>query len=97
MQMSSSILKLNAEGRPPPPLPPLLPGAHQRQQDSNTEFESTELENRCCYITVDSTMAASQNGFCSHKLHIHKKSNIMQILTKNIKIFIIEPFIIEKL
>jgi hypothetical protein len=89
MQMSSSILQLNAEWRPPPPLPPLLPSAHQRQQDSTTEFVSTELENRCCYITVDSTMAASQNGFCSYKLPIHKKTNIMEIMTKNIKIFII--------
>ncbi len=32
-------------------------------------------------------MAASQNGFCSYKLSIHKKTNIMQIMTKNIKIF----------
>jgi hypothetical protein len=37
---------------------------------------------------VDSAMAASQNGFCSFKLSIHKKTNIMQIMTKNIKIFI---------
>jgi hypothetical protein len=42
----------------------------------------------CCYITVDSAMAASQNGFCSYKLSFHKKTNIMQIMTKNIKIFI---------
>jgi hypothetical protein len=28
---------------------------------------------RCCYITVDSAVAASQNGFCSYKLSIHKK------------------------
>jgi len=27
---------------------------------------------RCCYITVDSAMAASQNGFCSYKLSFHK-------------------------
>ncbi len=33
-------------------------------------------------------MAASQNGFCSYKLSIHKKINIMQIRTKNIKFFI---------
>ncbi len=33
-------------------------------------------------------MAASQNGFCSYKLSIHKKANIMQIMTKNIKIVI---------
>ncbi len=33
-------------------------------------------------------MAASQNGFCSYKLSIHKKTNIMQIMTKNITIFI---------
>jgi hypothetical protein len=43
---------------------------------------------RCCYISVDSAMAASQNGLCSYKLSIHKKTNIMQILTKNITIFI---------
>jgi hypothetical protein len=36
----------------------------------------------CCYITVDSAMAASQNGFCSYKLSIHKKTNIMQIMKK---------------
>jgi hypothetical protein len=33
-------------------------------------------------------MAASQNGFLSCKLSLHKKTNIMQIMTKNIKIFI---------
>jgi hypothetical protein len=38
-------------------------------------------------MTVDSAMAASQNGFCSYKLSIHMKTNIMQIMTKNIKIF----------
>ncbi len=26
-------------------------------------------------------MAASQNGFCSYKFSIHKKTNIMQIMT----------------
>ncbi len=36
----------------------------------------------CCYITVHSAMAALQNGFCSYKLYIHKKTNIMQIMTK---------------
>jgi hypothetical protein len=41
----------------------------------------------CCYITVDSAMVASQNGFWSYKLSIHKKTNIMQIMTKNIKKF----------
>ncbi len=39
-------------------------------------------------MTVDSATAASLNGFCSYKLFIHKKTNIMQIMTKNIKIFI---------
>jgi hypothetical protein len=34
-------------------------------------------------LTVDSATAASQNGFCSYKLSIHKKTNIMQIMTKN--------------
>ncbi len=43
---------------------------------------------RCCYITVDSAMAASQNGFCSYKLSIHKKTNITQIMTKKIKFYI---------
>ncbi len=33
-------------------------------------------------------MAASQKGFCSYKLSIHKKTTIMQIMTKNITIFI---------
>jgi hypothetical protein len=33
-------------------------------------------------------MAGSQNGFNSYKLSIHRKTNIMQIMTKNIKIFI---------
>jgi hypothetical protein len=43
---------------------------------------------RYCYITVDSAMAASQIGFCSFKLSIHKKTNIMKIMTNNINIFI---------
>jgi hypothetical protein len=33
-------------------------------------------------ITVDFAMAASQNVFCSYKLSIHKKTNIMKIMTK---------------
>jgi hypothetical protein len=33
-------------------------------------------------------MAASQNGFFSYTLSIHKKINIMQIMTKSITIFI---------
>ena len=33
-------------------------------------------------------MAASQNGFCSYKLSTQKKTNIMQIMIKNITIFI---------
>jgi hypothetical protein len=37
---------------------------------------------------VDSAIAASQNRFCSNKLSIPKKTNIMQIMTKNDKIFI---------
>jgi hypothetical protein len=43
---------------------------------------------RCCYITVDSAMAASQNGFCSYTLFVHNKTNIRQIMTKNITFFI---------
>ncbi len=52
----------------------------------------------CCYITGDSAMAASQNGFCSYKLSIPTKTNFMQIMTKNITHFLfIYSFIIEKL
>ncbi len=36
---------------------------------------------------LDSARAASQNGFCSYKLPIHKKTNIMQIMLKIIKFF----------
>ncbi len=42
----------------------------------------------CCYNKVDSAMAESQNGFCSFKSSIHKKTNFMQIMTKNITICI---------
>jgi hypothetical protein len=37
---------------------------------------------------VDFAMDASQYGICSLQLSIHKKTNIMQIMTKNIKFFI---------
>ncbi len=40
-----------------------------------------------CYITVNSAMAASQNGLCSYKLSSHKQTNIMQIMTKIITLF----------
>ncbi len=33
-------------------------------------------------------MAAPQNGFFFYKLSIHKKTNIMPLMTKNITIFI---------
>ncbi len=42
----------------------------------------------CCYIPVDSAMAASQNGFCSYKLSSHKKTNVLQTMTKTFTIFI---------
>jgi hypothetical protein len=45
---------------------------------------------RCCYMMVDSAMVASQNGFCSsYKLSYQKKTNIMQIMTKNITFFLL--------
>jgi hypothetical protein len=34
-------------------------------------------------------MAASQNGFCSYKLSIHKKTNIKQIMKKMLKFLFI--------
>ncbi len=43
---------------------------------------------RCCYITVDSARASSQSGFCSCRLFIYKKPNIMQIMTETITICI---------
>ncbi len=42
-------------------------------------------------------MAASQNGFCTYKLSIHKKTNIMQIMRKNITIFIYSIFYYRKI
>jgi hypothetical protein len=45
-------------------------------------FVHVNQEKRCCYTMVDSATAASQNGFCSYKLSSHKKTNIMQIVTK---------------
>ncbi len=32
----------------------------------------------CCYITVDSVMASSENRFMTYKLFITKKNNIIQ-------------------
>ncbi len=37
---------------------------------------------------MDSAMAALQNGFCSYYFSIQKKSNSMQIMTKNTIFFI---------
>jgi hypothetical protein len=51
-------------------------------------FHFTRQALWCCYIMVDSAMAASQNGFCSYKLSIHKKTNVIQIMTINIIFFI---------
>ncbi len=39
-------------------------------------------------------MAASQNGFCSYKLYIHKETNIIQIVIKKYFLFIIIIIII---
>ncbi len=33
------------------------------------------LKKRCCNITLDSAMAASQNGFCSYKQAFHAQEN----------------------
>ena len=46
---------------------------------------------------VGPAMAASQNGFWSYKLSIHKKTNIMQIMRKNNKIFIYLIFYHEEI
>jgi hypothetical protein len=43
----------------------------------------------CCHITMDSAMAASQNAFFSYKLSCHKKTNIMQTVTKILKFYFI--------
>ncbi len=60
-------------------------GGHLSQQEARLVPNKIIIKLlRCCYITVDSAMAASQNGFCS----IHKKTNIMQIMKKNNTIFI---------
>jgi hypothetical protein len=53
------------------------------QQAHMTEYAEVQYTpERCCYITVDSAMAASQNGLCTYKLSIHTKTKIMQIMTK---------------
>jgi hypothetical protein len=74
----------------------------QRERETNKSglklvFTSHGLIERCCYITMDSAMAASQNGFCSYKLSIYKKTNIMQIMTKKLQFLFVQSFIIEKL
>ncbi len=51
------------------------------------EPRDTTYEYRCCYITVDSAMAALQKGFCSYKLSIHKKTYTTQIMIKKYYIF----------
>ncbi len=61
-------------------------GCGQFQYSSSLRLVVVFRQFGCCYIAVDSAMAASQNGFCSYKLSIHKKTNIMQIMTKNITI-----------
>ncbi len=67
---------------PPPPIP-THPHLHPERRKIDT---------------VDSAMAASQTGFLLlQKLSIHKKTNVMQIMKKNIKFFINLIFIIEKL
>jgi hypothetical protein len=48
------------------------------------ERKVSDMLTWCCYITVDSAMVPSQNGFCSYKIFIHKKTDLMQIMTKNI-------------
>jgi hypothetical protein len=44
---------------------------------------------KCCYITVKSATAASQNGFALHKLLFRNETNIIQEMTKNIGILIL--------
>ncbi len=43
----------------------------------------------CCYITVDSAMAASRNRFCSCKLSLHEKTFIIRNMTNNIKFLLL--------
>jgi hypothetical protein len=43
---------------------------------------------RCCYLTGDPAIAASQNGFCSHELSLHSKTNTFQNMTKSNTFFI---------
>ncbi len=62
-----------------------------RTRRKNCIFHIVVLENNVISTVLlqDSAMAASQNGFCSYKLSIHKKTNIMQIMTKNITFLLI--------
>jgi hypothetical protein len=50
---------------------------------SNTDKPSLMLIFWSCYTTVDFVTAASQNGFCTYKLHLHNTTNIIQKMTKN--------------
>jgi hypothetical protein len=49
-----------------------LPATKREKRLRERKILNPLLKIRCCYRTVDSAMAASQNGFCSHKLAIHK-------------------------
>jgi hypothetical protein len=62
-------------------------GCGQFQYSPSLRLVVVSRQFGCCYITVDSAMAASQNGFCSYKISIHKKTYIMQIMTKILKNF----------
>jgi hypothetical protein len=43
----------------------------------------TNVRHGSCYITVDSALAASQNGFRSYMLSIHKKTKLCRSWKKN--------------
>ncbi len=40
-----------------------------------------------CYKTVDSATTASRYGFCSDKLSLHRKTNIVQIMTETVHFY----------
>ncbi len=53
-----------------------------RLQTAESQNLPNAFHSICCFITVDFVTAASQNGFSTSKLPIHKKINIIQKMTK---------------
>jgi hypothetical protein len=87
--MSSTVfnfLTRNSESFSAHRLPCKFPnGLHTPRYRCSAVTTTNSVPIRRCYITVDPGMRTLQNGFGTYKISLHRKKNITEKMTKNVR------------